>query len=64
MYGLVQTMTYIRFFTTYAYDIRDIFFLSVSLLELVLEDNLQLIGSLVEIFLQSSLLKCHKIFGK
>ena len=44
--------------------IRDISFLSTLLLEYLLEDNLKLTGSEVEISIQSCMLKRHKIFFK
>jgi len=49
MSGLVHIMTNIKLSTTDAYVTRDIPILSTSLLVDILEDNLKLIGSGVEI---------------
>ena len=64
MSGLVHIIANIKLPTTDAYDTRDISFLSASLLRHILEDNLKLTGSGVEIGLQSCMLKHHKIFFK
>ena len=57
MFGLVQIIANIKLPTAGAYGTRDISFLSASLLGYILEDNLKLIGSVVEIDLQSCILK-------
>ena len=64
MSGLVHIIVNIKFPITDAYDTQDIFFLSASLLGHILEDNLKLTGSEVEIGLQYCILKCYKIFLK
>ena len=64
IFGLVQIMAYIRLPTTNAYNIRDIFILSASLVGHTPEDNLQFTGSGVETGLQSCMLKHYKIFLK
>jgi hypothetical protein len=64
MSDLVHIMANIELLTTDAYDTQDISILSASLLEDILEDNLKLIGSGVEIGLQSCMLKRRKIFFK
>jgi len=55
MYGIVQIISYIRFSITNAYSTQDISFISISLLRLVLENNLQWTGNKVEIGFQSCL---------
>ena len=62
MSGLVHITANIKLPTVDAYGTQDISFLSASLLGHILEDNLKLIGSRVEIDLQSCILKCFKIF--
>jgi hypothetical protein len=57
-------MTNIKLPNADAYGTRDISILSASLLGDILEDNLKLIGSGVEIGLQSCMLKRRKIFFK
>jgi hypothetical protein len=57
MSGLVHIMTNIKLLTTDAYDTQNISILSVSFLGDIHEDNLKLIGSGVEIGLQSCMLK-------
>ena len=64
MSSLVHIMANIKLSTANAYGTRDIFILSGSLLGDILEDNLKLIGSGVEICLQSCMLKRRKIFFK
>ena len=64
MSGLVHIMTNIKLPTADAYGTRDIAILSASLLGDILEDNLKVIGSEVEIGLQSCTLKRRKIFFK
>jgi len=64
IFGLAQIMTYIRFSIVDAYGTQDSFVLFTSLLGLVLEDNLQLIGSGVEVCLQFCMSKCPKSFSK
>jgi hypothetical protein len=64
MFGLVHIMTNIKLPTADAYGTRDISILSASLLGDILEDNLKLTGSGVEIGLQSCMLKQRKIFFK
>jgi hypothetical protein len=64
MFGLVHIMANIKLPTADAYGTRDISILSTSLLGDILEDNLKLIGSGVEIGLQSCMLKRCKIFFK
>lgn len=62
MSSLVQIIANIRLPTINAYSIRDISFLSASLLENILEDNLKLKGKRVEIGSQPCILKQCKIF--
>jgi hypothetical protein len=64
MSGLVHIMANIKLPTTDAYGTRDLSILSASLLGDILKDNLKLIGSGVEIGLQSCMLKRRKIFFK
>ena len=64
IFGLVQIITNIKLLTADAYGTRDISFLSALLLGHILEDNLKLTGSGVEIDLQSCMLKRRKIFFK
>jgi hypothetical protein len=64
MSGLVHIMENIKLSTADAYGNRDISIISASLLGDILEDNLKLIGSGVEIVLQSCMLKRRKIFFK
>ena len=64
MSGLVHIIANIKLPTTDAYGTRDIYFLSGSLVGHILEDNLKLRGSGVEINLHSYMLKRHKIFFK
>ncbi|KAK9086482.1 hypothetical protein Syun_028876 [Stephania yunnanensis] len=64
MSGRVQIIANIKLPTADAYGFRDISILSSSLLGLILEDNLKLIESGVEIGLQSCMLKRRKIFFK
>ncbi|KAL9388103.1 hypothetical protein Peur_018867 [Populus x canadensis] len=64
MSGLVHIMANIKLPTADAYGTRDISILSASLLGDILEDNLKLTGSGVEIGLQSCMLKRRKIFFK
>ncbi|KAE8685516.1 F-box/kelch-repeat protein SKIP30-like isoform X2 [Hibiscus syriacus] len=64
MSGLVHIIENIKLPTADAYNTRDISILSSSLLGLILEDNLKLIGRWVEIGLQSCMLNCDKIFFK
>ena len=61
---LVHIIVNVKFPTTDAYNTQDISFLFTSLLGHILEDNLKLIGSGVEIDLQSDMLKRRKIFFK
>ncbi|KAE8732859.1 hypothetical protein F3Y22_tig00001713pilonHSYRG00133 [Hibiscus syriacus] len=62
IFGLVHIMANIKLPTVDAYGSRDIFILSSSLLGLILEDNLALIGRGVKIGLQSYMLNRDKIF--
>ena len=64
MSGLVYIMANIKLPIADAYGSRDISILSASLLGDMLEDNLKLIGSGVEIGLQSYILRRRKIFFK
>ena len=64
MSGPIQIIVNIKLSTADAYGTRDISFLSTSLLGHTLEDNFKLIGSMVEIGLQSCMLKRRKIFFK
>ena len=64
MFGLVQIMANIKLPTADAYGTRDISILSASLLGLILEDNLKLVGKRVEIGLLSCMLKRRKILFK
>jgi len=64
MSGLIQIMVNIRLPTADAYGFWDISILSSSLLRYILENNLKLIGSGVEIDLQYCMLKRPKIFFK
>jgi len=64
MSGLVHIMANIKLPTADAYGTRDISILFASFLGDILEDNLKLIGSEVEISLQSCMLKRRKIFFK
>ena len=64
MFGLVQIIANIKLSTVDAYDTRDISFLFTSLVGHILEDNLKLTGSGVEIGLQSYILKRRKNFFK
>ena len=64
MSSLVYIIANIKLPIANAYGTRDISFLSASLLGHILEDNLKLIGSGVEIGLQSCMLKRRKIFFK
>ena len=64
MSGLVHFIANIKLLTAVAYGTRDISFLFASLLGHILEDNLKLTGSGVEIDLQSCMLKRRKIFFK
>ena len=64
MSGLVQIITNNKLPTNDAYSTRDISFLSVLLLGHILEDNLKLTRSGVEIGLQLCMLKRRKIFFK
>jgi hypothetical protein len=64
MSSLVPIMANIKLLTADAYGTWDISILSASLLGDILEDNLKLIGSEVEIDLQSCMLKRHKTFLK
>ena len=64
MSGLAQIIVNIKLPTADVYSTRDIIFLSALLLGYILEDNLKLIGSEVEIYLQSYTLKRRKIFFK
>jgi hypothetical protein len=64
MSGLVHIMANIQLPTSDAYSTRDISILSATLLGHILKDNLKLIGSGVEIDLQSCMLKRCKIFFK
>ena len=61
---LVHIIANVKFPTADAYGTQDISFLFTSLLGHILEDNLKLIGSGVEISLQSYMLKRRKIFFK
>jgi len=45
MSNIIQIMTYIKLLTNNAYDTQDIFIFHISLLGLILEDNLQLLGT-------------------
>ncbi|KAE8654139.1 3R-linalool synthase-like protein [Hibiscus syriacus] len=64
MSGLVHIIGNIKLPTIDAYGTRDISILYSSLLGLILEDNLKLIGRGVEIGLQSYMLNRDKIFYK
>ncbi|KAE8717407.1 Laccase-22 [Hibiscus syriacus] len=64
MSGLVHIITNIKLPTADVYVTRDIYILSSSLLGLILEDNLKLIGRGVEISLQSYMFNRDKIFFK
>jgi len=64
MSGLVPIMANIKLPITDAYGTWDISILSASLLVDILEDNLKLIGSGVEINLQSCMLKRRNTFLK
>ena len=64
MSGFVHIMANIKLPTADAYSTRDISILSASLLGDILEDNLKLIRSGVEIGLESCMLKRCKIFFK
>ena len=64
MSSLLHIIANIKLSTADAYGTRDISFLFVSLLEHILEDNLKLTGSGVEIDLQSCILERYKIFFK
>jgi len=64
MSGLVHIMVNIKLPTADAYGTQDISILSTSLLGDILEDNLKLTRSGVEIGLQSCMLKRRKIFLK
>ena len=64
MSGLVHIIANIKLSTADAYGTRDISFFSALLLGHILEDNLKLTGSGVEIDLQSCMLKRRKIFFK
>ena len=64
MSGLVHILTNIKLPITDAYGTQDISILSTSLLGLILEDNLKLVGSGVEIGLQSCMLNRRKTFFK
>jgi hypothetical protein len=61
MYGLVHIMAYIRLHIVDAYSTRHISIIYTSLLGLILEDNLKLTRSGVEIGLQCCMLKRRKI---
>ena len=63
MSSLVQIKQTLNFPTADAYGTRDISFLSALLLGHILEDNLKLTGSEVEIDLQSYMLRrCQMLF--
>uniref|UniRef100_A0A0D3AJG8 Uncharacterized protein n=1 Tax=Brassica oleracea var. oleracea TaxID=109376 RepID=A0A0D3AJG8_BRAOL len=64
MSGRVQIIANIKLPTADAYGTRDISILPSSLLILIPEDNLKLIGSGVKIGLQSCMLNLRKIFFK
>ena len=64
MFGLVHIIVNIKLPTVDAYGTRDISFFSALLVEHIFEDNLKLIGSGVEISLQSYMLKRCKSFFK
>lgn len=64
MFGLVRIMKNIKLPIADPCGTWDIFILSASLLGDILEDNLKLTWSVLEITLQSYMLKRHKIFFK